>query len=261
MPRANRYHVPGLVWHITHRCHKREFLLKFARDRKRWQHWLFEAQKRFDLGVLNYAVTSNHIHLLVEEGKIAGALSKGIQLIAGRTGQEYNRRKGRRGAFWEDRYHATAVEYGEHLRRCMAYIDMNMVRAGAVKHPKDWADGGYCAIQNPPQRYRVVDLDRTALRLGYSGGGELQREQRRWVRDAIEAGGLCHRNPTWSESLAVGDRDYVEKVEKQLGMRSRFREVEEQDGTFIIREKTAPYNVTFRPENNTLSAYFEINNA
>jgi putative transposase len=27
MPRANRYFLPGYVWHITHRCHKREFLL------------------------------------------------------------------------------------------------------------------------------------------------------------------------------------------------------------------------------------------
>ena len=33
MPRANRHYIPGYVWHITHRCHKKEFLLKFARDR------------------------------------------------------------------------------------------------------------------------------------------------------------------------------------------------------------------------------------
>jgi hypothetical protein len=33
MPRANRYHLPGHAWHLTHRCHQREFLLKFARDR------------------------------------------------------------------------------------------------------------------------------------------------------------------------------------------------------------------------------------
>jgi putative transposase len=43
MPRANRYFLPDHVWHITHRCHKKEFLLKFAKDRKRWLHWLFEA--------------------------------------------------------------------------------------------------------------------------------------------------------------------------------------------------------------------------
>ena len=47
MPRAKRYHIPGYVWHITHRWHKREFLLKFVRDRRRWVQWLFEAKKRF----------------------------------------------------------------------------------------------------------------------------------------------------------------------------------------------------------------------
>ncbi len=32
MSRANRYFTPGHVWHITQRCHRQEFLLKFARD-------------------------------------------------------------------------------------------------------------------------------------------------------------------------------------------------------------------------------------
>ena len=66
MPRANRHFLPDHVWHITHRCHQREFLLKVARDRERYLHWLFEAKKRFGLCVLNYRVTSNHIHLLVK---------------------------------------------------------------------------------------------------------------------------------------------------------------------------------------------------
>jgi putative transposase len=42
-----------------------------------------------------------------------------MQLIAGRTGQEYYERKGRHGAFWEDRYHATAIETDEHLHHCL----------------------------------------------------------------------------------------------------------------------------------------------
>ena len=54
MPRANRHFLPGHVWHLTHRCHQREILLKFARDRERYLHWLFEAKKRFGLCVLNY---------------------------------------------------------------------------------------------------------------------------------------------------------------------------------------------------------------
>ncbi|CAB1080953.1 Transposase and inactivated derivatives [Olavius algarvensis Delta 1 endosymbiont] len=56
-------------------------------------------------------------------------------LIAGRTAQQYNQRKKRKGAFWQDRYHATAIETGEHLLRCLVYIDLNMVRAGVVDHP------------------------------------------------------------------------------------------------------------------------------
>ena len=131
MARANRHHIPGQVWHITHRCHKKEFLLKFARDRRRWHSWLFEAKKRFGLRILNYVVTSNHIHLLVVDSA-PDVIPKSLQLIAGRTAQEFNQRKEPKGAFWEDRYHATAVERDEHLIRCLVYIDLNMVRAGVV---------------------------------------------------------------------------------------------------------------------------------
>lgn len=135
MPRGNRYYIPGLIWHITHRCHKKEFLLKFARDRRRWLHWLYEAKKQFGTRILNYNVTSNHIHLLIQDGGSRETLPKTIQMIAGRTAQEYNIRKKRKGAFWEDRYHATAVQDDNHLIRCLVYIDLNMVRAGVVRHP------------------------------------------------------------------------------------------------------------------------------
>ena len=62
MPRANRHYIPGHAWHITHRCHKKELLLKFAKDRQGWIDWLFEAKKRYGIVVLNYMATSNHIH-------------------------------------------------------------------------------------------------------------------------------------------------------------------------------------------------------
>ena len=56
--RAKRTYIPGGIWHLTHRCHNREFLLKFERDRQRWCRLLYEAQKRYHLSVLNYIVTS-----------------------------------------------------------------------------------------------------------------------------------------------------------------------------------------------------------
>ncbi len=80
-----------------------------------------------------------------------------MQLIAGHTAQEYNLRKHRKGAYWEDRYHATAVDTQTYLARCMRYIDLNMVRAGVVTYPQDWQWCGYCEIQSPPQRYAVIN--------------------------------------------------------------------------------------------------------
>ncbi|PIP78612.1 MAG: transposase, partial [Gammaproteobacteria bacterium CG22_combo_CG10-13_8_21_14_all_40_8] len=117
MPRASRYYTPGLIWHITHRCHKKEFLLKFKRDRELGLYWLFEAKKRFDFIILNYIVTSNHIHLLAQEGSNQ-EIAKSMPLVAGRTAQDFNRGKKRNGAFWADRYPATAIECGKYLRQC-----------------------------------------------------------------------------------------------------------------------------------------------
>ena len=65
--------------------------------------------------MLNYTITCNHVHLLVlDTGN--QVIGRSMQLIAGRSAQEYNERKNRRGAFWEDRYHATAVEADGHLQ-------------------------------------------------------------------------------------------------------------------------------------------------
>jgi len=95
MARAKRHYIPGHIWHITHRCHKREFLLKFSKDRRRWLQWLFQAKRRYGLTILNYIVTSNHIHLLVVDDDYRDVIPRSVQLVAGRTGRGYNQRKGR----------------------------------------------------------------------------------------------------------------------------------------------------------------------
>ncbi len=55
-------------------------------------------------------VTSNHVHLLAFDNGGRNVIPDSIKLVAGRTGQQYNVSKNRKGAFWQDRYHATAVE-------------------------------------------------------------------------------------------------------------------------------------------------------
>ena len=138
-------------------------------------------------------------------------IAASMQLIAGRTGQDYNARKGRHGAFWEDRYHATAIETDEHLHRCLAYIDLNMVRAGVVDHPIKWVNSGYHEIQQPPKRYRVIDLPGLFGLSGFSKLADFQQAHRQWVEIALR-GELSVRDARWSEGVPVGSLAFVETV-------------------------------------------------
>lgn len=243
MPRANRYFLPDHVWHITHRCHKKEFLLKFAKDRANWIKWLFEAKKRYGLEVLNYAVTSNHVHLLVYSDGRREVIPRSIQLIAGRTAQEYNNRKKRKGAFWEDRYHATAVDTDDHLIRCLIYIDLNMVRAGVVNHPAEWKHGGYHELIDPAQRYRIIARDRLVTLLGFDENMSTIYEG--WIQASLAH--QCTQQSFWTDSIAVGGRAFVERVKELLAGKVSRRHIRET-------EDRAPYSASesprgCRPEN------------
>jgi len=130
-------------------------------------------------------VTSNHIHLLVvDTGE--EIISKNLQLIARRTAQEFNARKKRKRAFWEDRYHANAVQTERHLAKCLVYIELNMVRAGMVQHPSEYCVGGYNEIQNPPKRYSIID--RVSLRKLCAVKDEhyLRRDYWEWVETELK---------------------------------------------------------------------------
>jgi putative transposase len=251
MPRANRHYIPGYVWHITHRCHKKEFLLKFARDRRRYLQWLFEARKRYGLSVLNYMATSNHTHLLVRENGDRDVIPKSIQLIAGRTGQEYNQRKDRKGAYWEDRYHATAVESDEHLIQCLIYIELNMVRAGVVGHPSEWAFSGYKEIQTPRERYALIDYEGLKDLFGFRSMHDLADAYRGWVEGYLRE--VSHfRDGKWTESVAVGSEAFVTATKEKLGLRAKGREVVGRDGSYELRESPAAYKVILGHENAVL---------
>jgi len=235
MPRANRFYIPGGVWHITHRCHNKDFLLKFERDRLRWKHWLFQARKRYGLCVLNYIATSNHIYLLVKDTQ-ENAISKSMQLISGRIGQEYNQRKTRKGAFWEDRYFATAVCSASHLFKCLVYIDLNMVRAGVVAHPSQWRVSGYNEIQSPPDRYRIIDLEALITLGQFADHATLASHHQRWVERSLSQQ-KTDREPAWTESIAVGPQKFVMDMQARLGLRTLYRSIRKvSPHTFVIKD-------------------------
>jgi putative transposase len=263
MARAKRHYIPGQIWHLTHRCHKREFLLKFSKDRHRWLQWLYETRKRYDLTILDYTVTSNHIHLLVMDDGKRDVIPKSIQLVAGRTGQEYNQRKKRKGAFWEDRYHATAVENGKHLIRCLIYIDLNMVRTGVIAHPTQWSFSGYNEIQNPKRKNILIHYGKLRELLAIDSYDLLREYHRGWVEEYLNNGGNS-RDDKWTKSIAVGSEGFIEKVKFLLGVMAKGRKSLKAAEGYQLRDPCAPYNAHFGIKNEDIGAnntyYWDINN-
>ena len=98
------------------------------------------------------------------------------------------RRKRRKGTFWEDRYHAAAIESGEHVRRCIVYIDLNMVRAGVVGHPSEWAFSGYREIQEPRMKCALIAYERLRQLSGFDIYNEFRTTHKDWVDESLREG-------------------------------------------------------------------------
>ena len=85
----------------------------------------------------------------VAEALIAGYLRRFCNLtvfvkeLKERFTRWYNRHRPRRGTLWMERFKSVLVEDGEALRTMAAYIDLNPLRAGMVKDPKDYRWCGY----------------------------------------------------------------------------------------------------------------------
>lgn len=169
-----------------------------------------------------------------------------------RTAQLYNQRKNRKGAYWEDRYHATAIESDEHLFQCLVYIDMNMVRAGVVKHPGEWSHSGYNEIQQPPNRYSIINTGELMDLGGFNELESLQQAHKDWVVTEIKKK-ENQRRGQWSDSVAVGSEQYIESVKKILGIRATGRSIQTEDKTFVLKEPHVSYSAHFIAEKAVLS--------
>ena len=98
MARANRLSGQGGIFHVTHRCHNRDFLLKFACDRDAYRAKLRDHLPEFGVALLDYCITSNHLPLLLD-AKERSEISGLMRTVAGEFARAYNRRKERMNAF------------------------------------------------------------------------------------------------------------------------------------------------------------------
>jgi putative transposase len=160
--------------------------------------------------VLNYVVTSNHVHILVWVPRMQD-LSHMMHWLQGTFATDCNRRQQREGAFWRGRFHPTLVQTGNHFSRCLFYVDMNMVRAGVISHPRQWRFGGHHELTGERQRYQIIDRDCLNWCLDMPDATAFTK----WYNATLE--GLCHQNkfprePYWSEAFAVGERPWLRNL-------------------------------------------------
>jgi putative transposase len=126
------------------------------------------------------------------------------------------------------------------------------VRAGVVRHPAEWEWGGYREIQNPPQRYRLIDQSALLGLLGFKSWASLQVQHAAWVDEALRAD-RARREEAWSSSLAVGRPAFVAEVKAALGLRAAHRASAAVDDVTALREAAPAYAVDFDAENAPLS--------
>ena len=93
-------------------------------------------------------------------------------------------------------------------------IDLNMIRAGLIAHPVKWGNSGYDEIQQPPKRYRVIDLPGLFGLCGFSKLADFQQAHRQWVEITLR-GELSVRDARWSKAVAVGNLNFVEKMKRK----------------------------------------------
>ena len=157
--------------------------------------------------VLGYCVTSNHVHVVIH-AEAQEPVSAMMRLAAGCSAGQQGQRKTRRGGFWDGRFRCTAVESGEHLWNCPAYVDMNMVRAGVVGPPADWDWCGYREVAGLRERYRILEFERLVEKLEARDIEEV-REAYCGLIERRAGAEFFARESTWTEPVTVGSKAFV----------------------------------------------------
>jgi putative transposase len=137
MARQPRFTVPGYPHHVMQCGNNRQAVFADDEDRRTWLELLHTQAQAHQVAVHGYVLMNNHVHLL-----LTPQTQDGIPLMMQAIGRLYvrrfNRRHARTGTLWEGRYRSTVIESDRYLLACMAYIDLNPVRAGMVTTPADY---------------------------------------------------------------------------------------------------------------------------
>lgn len=146
MARLPRLTLPGYPHHVIQRGNNRQPIFAGLADYGQLLALLHDKAKAFDVAIHAYVLMSNHFHLLVTPQTATG-LPQMMQAVGRNYVRYFNDSQTRSGTLWEGRYRSTVIQSDRYLLACMAYIDLNPVRAGLVADAKDypWSSFGHYA--------------------------------------------------------------------------------------------------------------------
>ena len=129
--RRRRLDIAGIPLHITHRGVDRADVFFEPADRQEYLLALAHGLEAGNVHLHGYVLMRNHVHLLATPRE-AGAVSRLIQCVGRRYVRRVNLRRSRTGTLWEGRFKSFPVDTDRYLLNCLAYIELNPVRAGLV---------------------------------------------------------------------------------------------------------------------------------
>ena len=144
MARLPRLTLPGYPHHVIQRGNNRQAIFAKTADYQRLLDLLDDNARQFDVAIHAYVLMSNHFHLLVTPQSSDG-LPQMMQAVGRRYVRYFNDSQQRSGTLWEGRYRSTLIQTDRYLLACMAYLDLNPVRAGLVVQAADypWTSHGH----------------------------------------------------------------------------------------------------------------------
>ena len=135
--RRPRLDLPGLSLHLTHRGVNRADVFFDAGDPQEYLLALAHGLERGEAQVHGYVLMRNHVHLLATP-LVPGGVARLMQSVGRRYVRRVNLRLGRTGSLWEGRFKSFPVDTDRYLLNCLAYIELNPIRAGIVDRPENF---------------------------------------------------------------------------------------------------------------------------
>ena len=144
MARLPRLTLPGFPHHIIQRGNNRQAIFASAADYQTLLDLLDASARKFGVAIHAYVLMANHFHLLATP-QSTDALSQMMQAVGRRYVRYFNDSQKRSGTLWEGRYRSTVIQAERYLLPCMAYMDLNPVRASVVAQARDypWSSHGH----------------------------------------------------------------------------------------------------------------------